>query len=239
LRFKLLFFGKKRSKNELELIRFILTRFGYRPLNLSFFDQALTHKSLLSNSEEASNERLEFLGDAILDVVVAEYLYQRYPTEDEGFLTKIKSKIVNRKSLAEIAEKMDLRKIIRFHKGRSINISTVEGNAFEAIIGAIYLDGGYDAVKKSVQHHVFRHFLDLNRVLDEEIDFKSKLFIWCQKKRLELNFVVVSEENSGNNWEYTIRVLINNSEYGLGNGSSKKTAEQDASKKTLELLNEN
>lgn len=222
----------------MELIRFILQRFGYRPNNLSYFEQAITHKSLSSADTDTSNERLEFLGDAILDAVIAEYLYQRFPEEDEGYLTKIKSKVVSRKTLGEIAETMELRSVIRYHKGRSINLATIEGNAFEAIMGAIYLDGGYEAVKKCVQHHVFRKYVDLNRILEEEIDFKSRLFIWSQKKRLKLDFIVLSEENIGGNWQYTVMVTINDTNYGRGAGSSKKMAEQAASKETLELMGE-
>jgi ribonuclease-3 len=238
LNLKFSFFQKKRSQSELELIRFILQRFGYRPKNISFFQQAVTHKSLSNATEDISNERLEFLGDAILDAVIAEYLYQRFPSEDEGYLTKIKSKVVSRKTLGEIAETMELRTIINYHKGRSINLPTIEGNAFEALMGAIYLDGGYDAVKNSIQHHIFRKYVDLNRILEEEIDFKSKLFIWSQKKRLKLDFIILSEENVGGNWEYSVIANINNTNYGRGRGSSKKMAEQAAAKQTLELMGE-
>ncbi len=191
-----------------------------------------------NTTDDTSNERLEFLGDAILDAVIAEYLYQRFPSEDEGYLTKIKSKVVSRKTLGEIAETMELRTIIRYHKGRSINLATIEGNAFEALMGAIYLDGGYEAVKKSVQHHIFRKYVDLNRILEEEIDFKSKLFIWSQKKRLKLEFLVLSEDNLGGVWKYSIMVSINNTNYGRGTGTSKKIAEQAAAKETLELMGE-
>ena len=235
---KFSFFQKKRSQSELELIRFILQRFGYHPKNISFFQQAVTHKSLSNATEDTSNERLEFLGDAILDAVIAEYLYQRFPSEDEGYLTKIKSKVVSRKTLGEIAETMELRTIINYHKGRSINLPTIEGNAFEALMGAIYLDGGYEAVKNSIQHHIFRKYVDLNRILEEEIDFKSKLFIWSQKKRLKLDFIILSEENIGGNWEYSVIANINNTNYGRGRGSSKKMAEQAAAKQTLELMGE-
>jgi len=238
LNLKFPFFQKKRSQSELELIRFILQRFGYRLKNISFFQQAVTHKSLSNTTEDTSNERLEFLGDAILDAVIAEYLYQRFPSEDEGYLTKIKSKVVSRKTLGEIAETMELRTIINYHKGRSINLPTIEGNAFEALMGAIYLDGGYDAVKNSIQHHIFRKYVDLNRILEEEIDFKSKLFIWSQKKRLKLDFIILSEENVGGNWEYSVIANINNTNYGRGRGSSKKMAEQAAAKETLELMGE-
>jgi ribonuclease-3 len=170
--------------------------------------------------------------------VIAEYLYNRFPNEDEGYLTKIKSKVVSRKTLGEIAEAMELRNVIRYQKGRSINLSTLEGNAFEAIMGAIYLDGGFIAVKNSIHDHIFRKYVDLNRILEEEIDFKSRLFIWSQKKRLKLQFDVVSEENIGGTWNYTILVVINGTSYGRGSGSSKKMAEQAASKQTLQLIGE-
>ena len=121
---KILSFSEKKSKDQLELIRFIISRFGYRPKNLAYFKIACTHKSVLSNDTKIeSNERLEFLGDSILGSVIAEWLYSRFPDEDEGYLTQLKSKIVSRKILSEVAEKLELRKIIHYQKGRSMNIS--------------------------------------------------------------------------------------------------------------------
>jgi ribonuclease-3 len=105
-------------------------------------------------------------------------------------------------------------------------------------MGAIYLDGGYIAVRKSINNHVFKHFVDINRILEEEIDFKSKLFIWSQKKQLLLEFEIISEENLGASWEYIVQAKINGVSYGRGKGSSKKMAEQAASKETLELMGE-
>jgi ribonuclease-3 len=233
------FFFKRKTKQEKELSAFILKRFGYSPKNISHFVQAVTHKSLSNNSEsESSNERLEFLGDSILDAVIAEYVYERFPDDDEGYLTKIKSKLVSRKTLSTIGEEMELREIIRYQRGRTINLNTLEGNAFEAIMGAIYLDNGYEAVKKSINKHVFKNYVDLNRVLEEEIDFKSKLFIWSQKNQFKLEFLVVTEENNGGNWSYTVLTTVNGKSYGRGAGTSKKMAEQAASKETLELIGE-
>ena len=233
------FFSFNRSKGEIKIKQFIIKRFGYRPKNISYFIEAVTHKSLSNNTtSESSNERLEFLGDSILDAVVAEFVFNRFPNVDEGELTKIKSKLVSRKTLSLIAEEMDLRQIIRYQKGRTINLNTLEGNAFEAIIGAIYLDNGYEAVKKCVNNQIFKSFVDLNRILEEEIDFKSKLYIWSQKKQLKLDFIVLSEENIGSNWVYSILTTVNDIHYGRGKGSSKKMAEQAASKETLELIGE-
>lgn len=230
-------FFQKYTKEELEIIQVIFLRFGYKPKSLLFFKRALTHKSV-STPDIETNERLEFLGDAILDSVVAEFLYMKFPMEDEGYLTKIKSKIVNRRTLGEIGHEMELSKIMNYNNSRSIKLETIEGNAFEALIGAIYLDGGYRKVQRSVEEHIFRKYLNLNQLLEEELDFKSKLFIWCQKNKLEIQFEVVSEQNLGHEWKYMIEVVINDKAYGRGTGSSKKKAEQVASKETLELVGE-
>jgi ribonuclease-3 len=133
------------------------------------------------------------LGDAILDAVVAEHLFLKFPENDEGYLTKLKSKIVNRKTLSDIGENMEIRLVLNYNKTRTINVSTLEGNAFEAIIGAIYLDGGYDKAKQSLNNYVFRKYLNFNKLLEEEIDFKSKLFIWCQRQKLFLDSIVVTD----------------------------------------------
>lgn len=236
--FRIPFLSKKKSDADLELIRFIVLRFGYRPNNLKYFYKAITHKSHNLASDQNSNERLEFLGDSVLDAVVAEFLFERFPEEDEGYLTKVKSKVVSRKTLAEIAEEMQIRKILLYNSSRSINLATIEGNAFEAIMGAIYLDGGFEAVKKSIHQHIFRKYVDLNRILEEEIDFKSRLFIWCQRSKLQLDFRVLSEENLNGSWQYTVMATINDRDYGQGSGTSKKMAEQAASKETLELMGE-
>ena len=231
-------FSKKKSKEELNLNRFIVKTFGYKPKDITLFKRALTHKSIAHNIGELSNERLEFLGDAILDAVIAEMLFQKYPHEDEGHLTKIKSKIVSRRTLSMISKEMNIRKLLRYTKGRSMKLETIEGNAFEALIGALYLDGGYVAVKKSINNHILLKYADLNQILQEEIDFKSRLFIWSQKNRLPIQFEVLKEQNKGVKWEYLVRVVINDQEYGRGSGSSKKKAEQVAAKETLELIGE-
>lgn len=232
-------FRNKKTEGELKLFRFILAKFGYKPKRLSYFQKAITHRSFIGNHrEEYSNERLEYLGDAILDSITAEYLFLKFPDNDEGALTKLKSKIVNRKNLSKLGEDMGIREVLLYNQSRSININSLEGNAFEAIVGAIYLDGGYEKTKKALKNHVFRKYLDFNQILQEEIDFKSKLYIWCQRKKLKLNFKLVSEEHKSGQWEYTIVVQINNQDYGIGGGSSKKVAEQNASKETFELLGE-
>ncbi len=232
------FFKKSINKEERDFHKFINRVFGYKVKNLEFFDRARTHKSLSHNTDILSNERLEFLGDAILDAVVAHMLFKLYPNEDEGYLSKIKSKIVNRKTLSAIAEEIGLRTFLKYQQGRTINLSTLEGNALEALIGAIYLDGGYNDAKKCIEEYIFKKYVDLNKVLEEEIDFKSKLYIWCQKNRLNIEFIVISENNSGQVWEYETIVHLNDKPFGRGIGNSKKNSEQAASKETLELMGE-
>jgi len=173
-----------------------------------------------------------------LDAIVAEHLFLKFPENDEGYLTKLKSKIVNRKTLSDIGENMEIRQVLNYNKTRTINVPTLEGNAFEAIVGAIYLDGGYEKAKQSLNNYVFRKYLNFNKLLGEEIDFKSKLFIWCQRKKLNLEFVVVKENHENGQWNYEIKVVINHKEFGKGIGLSKKTAEQEAAKETLQLIGE-
>jgi ribonuclease-3 len=228
------------SKKDKEFKQKLKNILGFYPDNLALYKQAFRHSSSSSeiNEHQPSNERLEFLGDAILDAVVAEHLFIKFPDENEGFLTKLKSKIVNRKTLSEIGKKMEIREVLNYNQSRAINLATIEGNALEAIIGAIYLDGGFDKAKQSLNNYVFRKNLDFNKLLTEEIDFKSKLFIWCQKKKLVIEFFVVSEINLNGIWHYEVKVAINNNEFGFGKGLSKKAAEQLAAKETLELLGE-
>jgi len=213
---KIPLFKKRKSNEELLVIRFVLSQFGYKPQNVSFFIQALTHKSSLTDYEQlAANERLEFLGDSILDAVVATFVYHKYPEIDEGQLTKIKSRIVNRKSLSIIGERMGIRKHLIYSQGRSINLAGLEGNAFEALIGAIYLDGGFEKTQKVLQNTVFKKHLNLNKLLEEE-----------------------SEQIIEGKVVYEMSVQINQSIYGKGKGNSKKEAEQAAAKETLTLMGE-
>ncbi len=235
---KLGFLSPKKSPEDLFLIRFIINHFGYRPKILRHFTLAVSHSSGDIKDDIESNERLEFLGDAILDAVVAEYLFKKFPGNDEGYLTKLKSKVVNRKTLAFIGEKMQIRAVLNYNQSRNLNIPALEGNAFEAIIGAIYLDGGFEAAKKSLQNHVLRKFVDLNKLLEEEIDFKSRLIIWCQKKRMKIDFIVLDEQHTHGAWEYEVSIQINKRDFGRGRAGSKKQAEQVAAKQTLELIGE-
>jgi ribonuclease-3 len=178
------------------------------------------------------------LGDAILDAIVAEFLFTKFPGEDEGYLTKVKSKVVNRKILSRIGEQMQLRRFILYNSARSINLNTLEGNAFEAIIGAIYLDSDFKKTSLIINNFVIPKYMNFGQILEEEIDFKSKLFIWCQKRKLNIEFLVLSETHENGQWNYKVKAVINKTEYGIGIGSSKKAAEQDAARETFELMGE-
>jgi len=217
----------------------VLKQFAYKPQRISFFVQALTHKSAMPDAvQHAANERLEFLGDAVLDAVVASFVFKKYPELDEGQLTKIKSKIVNRKSLSTIGEKMGIRNHLIYSQGRSINLAGLEGNAFEALIGAIYLDSNFETAQKVLINTVLRKHLNLNKLLEEELDFKSTLFIWCQRKKLNLSFELLNEQFIDGKAVYEMIVQINRTTYGKGKGFSKKEAEQAAAKETLVLMGE-
>lgn len=225
------------TKEDKVLQKFIESKFGCRPKRLHLYKTALTHKSHSNTLKDVeSNERLEFLGDSILDSVVAEYLFHKYPNQDEGSLTKLKSKLVSRKSLSTMGASIGIRTHILYQKGRAIQMSTLEGNALEALIGAIYLDRGYQVIKKAIELHLFEKFVDLNKLLTEEIDFKSRLYIWSQKNKLKLEFIIKEENHNGKFWEYVSLVQINGKSYGQGTATSKKSAEQKAAKQTLILM---
>ncbi|MBB79284.1 MAG: ribonuclease III [Crocinitomicaceae bacterium] len=231
------FFFTKKSDEQL-IVSFVLEKFGYKVRSVKFFKEAFTHKSSINHDQLTSNERLEFLGDSIIDTVIAKILYLKFPNEDEGFLTRLKSKLVSRISLAIIADKIEISRILKYNKNLSINLETIQGNAFEAVIGAIFLDGGYKSVEKSLKEYILKKHIDISEVLIKEVDFKSRLFIWSQKNQTPFHFEVLSEIKKKTSWQYIIVVKINNKEYGLGVGPSKKKAEQQACQNTLVLLNQ-
>ncbi len=232
------FFSKKKiSEQDLKLSTFLLKKLGYRPNNIQLFIKAFTHKSY-SNSVQGveSNERLEYLGDRVIDLIVAEYLFEKFPKKNEGELTKIKSKIVSRNMLSSIGFKMGLIDHINYSSNRSINTATLEGNAFEALIGAIYLDSDFDMTQRVFLDYIFRNFIDLDKIMEEQIDFKSSILIWCQKNKLPIDFKVVEEASKQNDQMYVVQITINNQNWGLGKGKNKKAAEQKAAKETIELI---
>ena len=133
---------------------------------------------------------------------------------------------------------MGIRDYLTYNSDRTVNLHSLEGNAFEALMGAMYLDAGYNRTKKSFRNHVIRKYANINRLIEEEVDFKSRLLIWCQRKHLLLEFIVVSETRINNETFFVVIAVINKKNYGQGKGTAKKAAEQKAAKETLDLMGE-
>jgi ribonuclease-3 len=231
------FFKKKSSEDNLQLSKFLLEKLGYRPKNIQLFIEAFTHKSFSNNVKGLkSNERLEYLGDRVIDLIVAHFLFEKYPNKDEGELTKIKSKIVSRKMLSTIGDEMKLLVHIRYSSTRSINTSTLEGNAFEALIGALYLDSNFADTQKIFNNFIIRKYVNLEKIMEEEIDFKSTILIWCQQNKLLIKFKIKEEATKSNSYMYKVIISINGKDWGIGKGKNKKEAEQNAAKETIGLI---
>lgn len=212
---------------------------GLFPGNEELYKLAFIHKSAslrLQDGMVINNERLEFLGDAILDAVVAEYLYTRFPDKNEGFLTQTRSKIVNGDYLGQLAIQLGLDKFIISHAHNYNSNKHILGDAFEALIGAIYLDHGYKAVKKFVFKQLLRKHIDLGVLLKTETNYKSRLIEWAQKDKKEVSFQTDQEENDAVIPEFISMVLVDDKVIAKGKGLSKKEAEQNAAKATLRSL---
>lgn len=206
--------------------------FGFIPNNIELYKVALIHKSAsvqLPDGRSINNERLEYLGDAVIEAVVSDYLFIEFPDRDEGFLTQVRSKIVSRQSLNALAEQLGLDRHVMVNHLAGVTQKHVFGDAFEAMMGAIYLDQGYNFVNRLLINRIFLQQLDLDRMTVEESDFKSRLIEWCQKHRYRYSFRTARE--NGDRSEAPVfytTVLINDMEVGHGSGLSKKEAEQHA-----------
>jgi ribonuclease III len=222
---------RKKDTGDQEIRQFVRKAFGYYPKDTSLYEQALRHSSAATKIKPGlknSNERLEFLGDAILDSIVAHYLYNKYPLIPEGELTKMKSKVVRRENLNMVGYTLGLDEQLHLNLGKQEMHDSIVGNALEALVGAIYLDKGYDTTRDILLRLLKEHGLD-TRVHDD-VDYKSKLHEWSQKYKRTLDFKVLDHKNEGGSSFYRIAVVIDESEYGIGEGGSKKSAEQKAAK---------
>ena len=199
-----------------------------QPANLSLYKLALQHSS--ASEATNANERLEFLGDAVLSLIVAEYLYKKYPLQTEGFLTEIRSRIVNRASLNELAQKIGLDKLLhydsRFLDKRGLK--TAYGNALEAFIGAVYLDQGYERCHKFVVDRLLHIYVDLEALVLTDNNYKSKILAWAQKNRKAVRFELVKEKRINGHKEFVVQLFIEEVIGGKGWGKNKKEAEQMA-----------
>lgn len=214
---------------------------GFYPRNIGYYQQALVHKSANQDkgNKLANNERLEFLGDAILDAVVGDIVYQHFKGKREGFLTNARSKMVQRETLNRVAKEIGLNNLIQASiSNNSSHNSYMGGNAFEALVGAIYLDRGYDYCMQFMQKRILGHFIDLEKIAYQEVNFKSKLIEWGQKNKVNLTFDLLeqNEEAGSSSPEFLSIVRIEGVDAGKGKGFSKKESQQNASKETLALL---
>lgn len=217
---------------------------GFYPDKIEYYQLAVRHKSVAistDNGHSLNNERLEFLGDAVLNSVVTDILYRRYEKEREGFLTNTRSKIVKRDSLNKLAVEIGLDKLVIVTKYVNANTNNnIYGNALEALMGAIYLDYGYKQCKKFVEQRIFNSFVDLNIITENEVNFKSKLIEWCQKNRLTAEFVLVHDTlQSPNKHEFLTNLTINGQIICKATGTSKRESHQNVSKIAFQLISSN
>ena len=213
---------------------------GFYPHNISYYKMALMHKSIMhrnAKGKPVNNERLEFLGDAVLDAVVGDIVYQHFPGKREGFLTNTRSKLVQRETLNKLAQEMGITQLVLSNGRSSSHNSYMGGNAFEALVGAVYLDRGYDVCMQFMQKRILAQMINIDKVAYKEVNFKSKLIEWSQKNRVKLDFIQVNQEKDKNGSPvFTYKVLVEGVEGGIGKGYSKKESQQNASKLTLERL---
>jgi len=225
------------SRKGRKFYRFINSITGIRPGNTDLYHQAMVHKSVIRRNRRKAlnNERLEYLGDAILGAVVAQELYLLYPKEDEGFLTKTRSRIVSRANLNQIALDMGLQEWIQFHPPGDISQTHILGDALEAIIGAIFLDKGYGSSRKFIRNRILTKYLDLKQIVENDTNYKSILIEWGQKNKRPVHFITeeypVTEDNGP---VFIARAIVNEKISGMGTGNSKKEAEQKAANEALE-----
>ncbi|MCX6310023.1 MAG: ribonuclease III [Bacteroidetes bacterium] len=206
---------------------------GFWPGNISLYRKAFTHSSAANQSRDTdtpkeSYERLEFLGDAVLSSVIADYLFKKFPFRDEGFLTKIRSRIVSRQQLGKLAVKFGVDRFIIAESGLAGRSNSLNGDVFEALIGAIYIDKGYNSTARFINQNILRFHLDIDEIEANDFDFKSKLIEWAQKSRKELRFNMVDETGAGQLKIFTIEITIDGEPRARSQHQSKKRAEQEA-----------
>ena len=210
---------------------------GFTPSNLQIFKQAFSHKSAVDPRLHTvtSNERLEYLGDSLLSTIVAEYLFQKYPNSNEGFLTKMRSKIVKRKTLNRIADDMGIDVVLQENNDTRLSDS-MKGNCLEALVGAIYLEKGFDKTRDIVIRKILRQHLNIQDLEDNDDNYKSQLLEYCQKNGNEIDYRVIERFKMENRDRFKIAVYVNGKEIASGEDFNKKSAEQNASFKALKSL---
>lgn len=227
-------------RKEKELYVALYNIIGFYPHDISLYKLALMHKSMYKRNAKGkpvNNERLEFLGDAVLDAAVGDIVYRHFPGKREGFLTNTRSKLVQRETLGRLAQEMGITQLI-LSSGRSMSHNSyMGGNAFEALVGALYLDRGYDACMQFLQKRILNQMINIDKVAYKEVNFKSKLIEWAQKNRVRLDFRLVEQHKDNNGSPvFTYMVELEGVDGCDATGYSKKESQQMASKRTLEKL---
>jgi len=233
--------GKPTGK-DLQVHKYLNGIIGYSPRNFQLFKLALVHSSAAKTNIRGlkeSNERLEYLGDAILGAVIAEYLFKKFPFKDEGFLTDIRSRIVSRESLNLLGRKLGLDTIIELDKNIISPHRSVYGDTMEALVGAVYLDRGYEYCKKFVLGKLIEPHFNLTELIESDSNFKSRIIEWSQKEGNEITFKTVNIKDIKNRKEFTVELHKDGRPIATGYGGTRKKAEQDAAQKALKALNLN
>jgi ribonuclease III len=215
---------------EKKLLTSLRNTLGFYPDNISLYKQALRHSSAAKHIKKGvkdSNERLEFLGDSVIGMVVADYLFKKFPYKDEGFLTKMRSKMVSRTRHNQIAMKLGLNKLIEANNDRfGSKPSSINGDAYEALIGAIYLDKGYKFAQKFILNRIINVHIDMDEVETVETDFKSKFIEWAQKEKREFEYETVVDGTTVSDKQFVLNLLVDGEIFGNAQHISKKRAEQ-------------
>ena len=227
-------------RKEKELFSSLREILGFYPRHIELYKLALMHKSIArrnAKGKPVNNERLEFLGDAVLDAVVGDIVYRHFEGKREGFLTNTRSKLVQRDTLNKLAQEMGINRLILSSGHSNSHNNYMGGNAFEALVGAIYLDRGYDMCMRFMQKRILSQLINIDKVAYKEVNFKSKLIEWSQKNKVRLDFKLVSQsKESGGSPTFIYKAIIEGLDGGQGKGYSKKESQQIASKETLQRL---
>ena len=227
-------------RKEKELFSSLREILGFYPRRIELYKLALMHKSIArrnAKGKPVNNERLEFLGDAVLDAVVGDIVYRHFEGKREGFLTNTRSKLVQRDTLNKLAQEMGINQLILSSGHSNSHNNYMGGNAFEALVGAIYLDRGYDMCMRFMQKRILSQLINIDKVAYKEVNFKSKLIEWSQKNKVKLDFKLVSQsKEAGGSPTFIYKAVIEGVEGGQGKGYSKKESQQLASKETLQRL---
>jgi ribonuclease III len=231
-------FLKKFTVKPDELSLFIRETFGFKPKNITIYERAFRHKSMVEkvNTINESNERLEFLGDAVLTALVSEFLYERLPHFDEGKLTKIRSGFVSRENLNQIAEELNLLSVIRF-KGHAANFKSLQGNVLESLIGAIFIDQGHAKSKKIIREKFIIPYLTPSSIEELAQDYKSQLYMWAQKEHKNVEFKILEERIKNKKNYFVIALFINNTLFATAEAYTKKEAEKQLAEKAAGIFN--